>query len=251
MGAVAMPHPAAHAAGMIGPNAITQTLAAVAAVEGAAASARVLSRAGLARYAEAPPTGLVDEREVVDLMQALAETFSAERRHTIAWIAGRQTADYLLANRIPAGAQRVLRRLPDIVSRRVLLAAIARHAWTFAGSGRFVAHGGNPARIEIEGCPICRSARVPGGCAYYAATFERLFAVLVDPLTVAVSTGCMADGAPACSFDLARRARHRARREQMTGDQPRPAAIASRRVTSASVGVSSAKDAVFTAPARS
>lgn len=215
--ALATAHPGAPAAGMIGPNAITQTLAAVAAVEGAAASARVLSRAGLGRYAEAPPTGLVDEREVVDLMRALSETFAPERRHTIAWIAGRQTADYLLANRIPAGAQRVLRRLPDMVSRRVLLAAIARHAWTFAGSGRFVAHGGNPARVTIEACPLCRSSSAPGGCAYYAATFERLFAVLVDPLTVAVSTGCMADGAAACSFDLARRARHRARRGPMTG----------------------------------
>ena len=51
-----------------------------------------------------------------------------------------RTGDYLLAHRIPKPVQALLKRLPAPLAARVLLAAITRHAWTFAGSGRFEAH---------------------------------------------------------------------------------------------------------------
>jgi divinyl protochlorophyllide a 8-vinyl-reductase len=39
-------------------------------------------------------------------------------------------------------------------------------------------------------------------CDYYAATFERLFTVLVHPDAKVVETDCMGRGASACRFEI-------------------------------------------------
>ena len=117
--------------------------------------------------------------------------------------AGRKTADYLLARRIPAAVQKLLRTLPASLAGPALLAAIAPHAWTFLGSGRYLAHAGRPVVITIGACPICCGARAEAPlCDYYAATFARLFAELVDPRATAVETECIAAGAHACRFEV-------------------------------------------------
>ena len=51
--------------------------------------------------------------------------------------AGLGTAEYILANRIPAPAKRVIRILPNPWGARLLARSIAKHGWTFAGSGQF------------------------------------------------------------------------------------------------------------------
>jgi hypothetical protein len=70
----------------------------------------------------------------------------AEVAAEVARSAGRRTADYLLAHRIPKPVQALLKALPARLAARVLLSAIARHAWTFAGSGVFSASTGARAR---------------------------------------------------------------------------------------------------------
>jgi divinyl protochlorophyllide a 8-vinyl-reductase len=117
--------------------------------------------------------------------------------------AGAATGDYLFAHRIPRLAQRLLRVLPAPLASRVLLKAITRHAWTFAGSGHFAARAGHPVIITIGDCAICRGARAAAPCCdCYSATFTRLFAELVHPHATAREVECIAAGAAACRFEI-------------------------------------------------
>jgi divinyl protochlorophyllide a 8-vinyl-reductase len=85
----------------------------------------------------------------------------------------------------------------------VLLAAIARHAWTFVGSGRFEVLGCSPVRVSISGNPLARAVHADEPqCDYYAATFERLFCALVSRSSTVVETHCEAAGAAACIFEV-------------------------------------------------
>ena len=97
----------------------------------------------------------------------------------------------------------LLKRLPSHLSSTLLLRAIGRHAWTFAGSGTFSVRPGRPLRLVIAGGPISRGAKAGEAvCDFYAATFERLYRELVDPRTRAVETACEAAGAAECVFEL-------------------------------------------------
>lgn len=187
------------AAGRVGPNALTQIAAAL----GPDAAAAVFCRAGLAARLAAPPRDMVPEAEVTALHRALRLHCGDAQASDIAARAGRLTAEYLLANRIPRPLQWLLLRLPARLAARILLSAIGRHARTFAGSGRFRILPGWPLRLEIVGGPIARAAPAPYPvCAYYAATFETLFWALVSARTKVEEISCEAAGAPACVFEL-------------------------------------------------
>jgi divinyl protochlorophyllide a 8-vinyl-reductase len=188
----------------IGPNAITRVAEALHAQLGDAAADAVFATAGLSGYRQRPPEAMVDERHVIALHRALRASLDADTTGAIARDAGWRTGDYLLAHRIPRPVQMVLKVLPAGWASRILLAAIGRHAWTFAGSGVFTAHGGHPSRFSIAGCPLCRdsrSTRMSPSCAYYAATFERLFRELVARDARVTEIACEATGASACTFE--------------------------------------------------
>lgn len=196
-------HHAHEHGGRIGPNAITRVAESLAAFESTATLKRIFEAAGITRHLDTPPSGMVDEREVTALHRALRAELGPGRARSVSWAAGRLTADYLLANRIPQPAQRVLRIMPPAIASRMLLAAIGKHSWTFAGSGNFSAHSGHPVIVEIAGCPICRDATASMPlCDFYAATFERLFAELVSANARVVETACSANGAIACTFEI-------------------------------------------------
>lgn len=185
----------------IGPNAITRIAEALIAARGSAET--VFRRAGLEYYLTTPPEGMVDEREVIALQQALRAELDAAASAAIARDAGLRTGDYLLAHRVPQGAQRILRVLPPAPAARVLLRAVGKHAWTFAGSGDFSFEGRAPVRVTIAGCPICRGASTDHPvCDYYTAVFERLFTTLVSPRTRVREIQCQAMGADACIFEM-------------------------------------------------
>jgi divinyl protochlorophyllide a 8-vinyl-reductase len=119
--------------------------------------------------------------------------------------AGRLTAGYLLANRIPGPVQMVMKLLPAPLAARMLVSAIRSHAWTFAGSGRFSARNGRSTVFEIRDNPLCRGEWAPGPvCAWHTAVFQRLFEVLVSPNSRAVETHCEANGDPCCRFVIDR-----------------------------------------------
>lgn len=118
--------------------------------------------------------------------------------------AGARTADYILAHRIPKPAQHVLKLLPASASAVLLSRAIARNAWTFAGSGRFRAE--TPWCFTIEANPLVRGEHGDRPlCQWHAAVFERLYATLVAPDVTAVEVACCAEpGVHACRFELRR-----------------------------------------------
>lgn len=190
----------------IGPNAIIQVAAALRARLGDAAAAPLLARATGYRL-DALPTAMVNEGEVQALMQAVIGELGAASAAPLLRDAGYRTADYLLANRIPRLVQPLIRALPTRLGLAVLLGAIGRHAWTFAGSGQFrvVRHRGWP-ELEFRGCAICRGMRAADAvCDYYAGTFEGLFVDLIDTDLRVVETECMARGGAACRFRVERR----------------------------------------------
>lgn len=190
---------AIHPGGRIGPNAITRMAEALP----ADAVDALFAEAGLAAYRRCPPARMVAESEVAALHRVLRARLDRAAYDAAAREAGRRTGDYLLANRIPRPVQWLLRALPARVAARLLCAAIARHAWTFTGSGAFTARYGPPLRLAVEGCPLCRGARLDQpACGYFAASFERLFAVLVHRRARVREVACAAMGDPACIFEV-------------------------------------------------
>jgi len=183
----------------IGPNAVIQIAAATDRLD-RDATRRLFRAAGLQRYLDQPPAAMIPAAEAAALHRALSRVFDTAAARAIARDAGRRTADYLLANRIPKLAQRVLHLLPATLASRILLRAIARNAWTFTGGGSFAWTPGHPAVIELRGTPIARASGF--GCDYYAATFERLFRVLVHRDAVVAETACEGAGDPSCRFEL-------------------------------------------------
>jgi divinyl protochlorophyllide a 8-vinyl-reductase len=184
------------AAGRIGPNAIIRLAEAAEVRMGPACCACVFRDAGLGRYLDAAPERMVREDEVVALYAALPGRAGAQSE-PVAADAGRRTADYLLAHRIPRPVQWILKRLPPALAARVLLGAIGKHAWTFAGTGDFIVAPGP--RVTVRGGPFT----APGDGAqplraFYAAVFERLFRTLVSPAASVSAT--VSDGA--CVIDL-------------------------------------------------
>jgi divinyl protochlorophyllide a 8-vinyl-reductase len=187
----------------IGPNAVTRVGEALEQAFDAATAARLLDLAGLGAYVREPPTSMVDEREVTRLHQVLRRELGVEDALRVARDAGVRTGDYLLAHRIPRPVQLLLFFLPPRLAARVLMGAIARHSWTFAGSGDLAVDPGYPARLSIAGCCICRGAEADGPlCDFYAAALERLFRALVHRQAVVKETTCQAAGAHACTFEI-------------------------------------------------
>lgn len=215
MTTTADPSPADHRADdsqpRIGPNSITRMHAALCERLGAEATGSLFAEAGLSHHHASLPQQMVPAVDVTALHAVLRRRLDAGTMEAVSHAAGVATADYLLAHRIPKPAQRLLRLLPPVPAARLLIKAMGRHAWTFAGGGRFEGHAGRPTVLRIVDGPI--QAAVPGAadpvCAYYAATFERLFRVLVARTTTVREVSCQATGASSCVFEADWRPAHR------------------------------------------
>jgi len=147
--------PDASSASRIGPNAVLQTLAAVEERLGPE------MRRALVRMARLPPRwpdGMIPEAWFVSLVAVLRETLPAADAEAVLEDAGRRTAAYVAAHRIPAPVRMALRWLPRRVAVPWLLAAFRRHAWTFAGAGRFETRGSHPATLVLHDAPTCRAS---------------------------------------------------------------------------------------------
>ncbi|MDA0963056.1 MAG: bacteriochlorophyll 4-vinyl reductase [Proteobacteria bacterium] len=194
---------------MIGPNAILQMVPVLDQLGGVGLRTEILARAGVFEL----PSGdeMIPEGPAARVHREVRRSLP-EIAPALAWAAGRATADYILAHRIPKPAQWVLTRLPAPLAAWLLARAIRDHAWTFAGSGEFtlvsktcfeIAH--NPVvRGEVSDHPLCD---------WHEAVFARLFQVLVHPDYVCVETDCTAVNGAVCRFEMHRDAgRLRARR---------------------------------------
>lgn len=191
-------------AARIGPNSLIQTVAALEEQFGVDEARRLLERMGQEVLATQLPTTMVDEQEFIALIGALRAELGMDGAARVLARAGERTADYLLANRIPAPARALLPLLPRRLALRILLKAIAGHAWTFAGSGRFSFKvGGRGANLSLADCPECRGiAAADPICSYYTACFQTLLRPLIDRGLHVRETACAAQGATQCSFEV-------------------------------------------------
>jgi divinyl protochlorophyllide a 8-vinyl-reductase len=182
------------AAGRIGPNALLQL---VPVLDGAGVRG-VFEAAGV--RVPPPDAGMWPEAEVAAVHRRLRADWPAQAPGWLA-AAGAGTGDYILAHRIPAAAQALLRALPGAVAGPLLALAIRRNAWTFAGSGRFRIAGWRPLVFEIAGNPLIAGERhgVPV-CHWHVAVFRRLFGRLVWPDVRVEETDCAAAGGGVCRF---------------------------------------------------
>jgi bacteriochlorophyll 4-vinyl reductase len=117
----------------IGPNAILQLVPVLEDAAGADMAKHLLAMAGVFELPD-PAAGLMDEAPAARLHQAL-RTEMPEVAPMLAREAGWRTADYILAHRIPKKAQTLLKLMPARLSAPILARAVAKHAWTFCGSG--------------------------------------------------------------------------------------------------------------------
>ena len=101
----------------IGPNAIVRVGEALEARVGGERTRRLFESAGLGDYLGHPPQHMVDEDEVTRLHSALRGTLGENVSESVSFDAGMRTGDYLLAHRIPAPVQVLLRVLPAALRR--------------------------------------------------------------------------------------------------------------------------------------
>jgi divinyl protochlorophyllide a 8-vinyl-reductase len=187
----------------VGPNAVIRIAEALERDRGQDAVAQVFQAAGLGRYLDQLPEQMVDEGEVTRLQTSLRTHLGIGEARRVSFDAGLRTGDYLLAHRIPRPVQRLLSILPARLASRLLIAAIRRNAWTFAGSGAFDGQPGNPTRLLVTDGPICGDARSDQPlCDFYAGSFERLFSRLVHPRARVSEIACQANGAESCVFEV-------------------------------------------------
>ncbi len=196
----APPGASSHGEARIGPNAILQMVPVLDAHTSPDIRRALLAEAGVIDLPDG--SGLIPEGPAAALHQALRRKLP----HEAPWIAreaGLGTADYILRHRIPKPAQILLRRLPARLAAPILAKAIAKHAWTFAGSGRFRIASARPLVFTLQDNPVVRGERSDRPlCTWHEAVFERLFRSLVASRARVAETACCAQGAAACRFEI-------------------------------------------------
>jgi divinyl protochlorophyllide a 8-vinyl-reductase len=160
--------------GVIGPNSVTQLKAACDQIIGQSASIHLFRLAGLDEYLDAPPDEMIPEEHPAKLYRALYRTHSMDTADRVATLAGELTADYVIENRIPAFAAKLLCWLPAKLAGIGLLKAIQKNSWTFAGSGVCTTGIDGTPHVNIFDNPL----RMPGA-AWHRGVFEQMFRRLV------------------------------------------------------------------------
>ncbi len=187
--------------GLIGPNAVLQLFATVEERLGV----RQLDRLRQASALSAPVDGtvMIPEQDAIRAHRAL-RALVPQQAKALAIEAGRRTADYIIANRIPKLVVWLLKALPAGPSAALLSRAITNHAWTFAGSGRFACV--DPFRFRIADNPLARVEHADNPiCVWHAAVFERLYQRLVAANYRCEEVSCCAQAtSTACEFRLFR-----------------------------------------------
>lgn len=169
--------------GQVGPNAVVQLFRALENRDRTLCRDFAI-RNGALDLLEVPPTRMIDETVPARLFRDLWKALPPALAQEISEEAGCRTADYVIAHRIPGPAKWAMKVLPARLSGRLLLRAIHRNAWTFAGSGTCTVS--NRAGLEIT---LSRTPLLMPGLAWHRAVIERLFSRLVSPrASVALSS---------------------------------------------------------------
>ncbi|NJO85258.1 MAG: bacteriochlorophyll 4-vinyl reductase [Blastochloris sp.] len=175
----ARPESARPESARMGPNAIIQTVHALREQLGEAEANALLVQHAHAHLVDALPSEMIDEAAFHTLVQMLVVQMGSAPTGHILHDAGQRTAHYLLLHRIPRFFQRLVGWLPRRAGLWLLLTAIGKHAWTFAGSGQF--------RFVVQQQPTIyltiQHPTVQPVAHFYGGTFGVLVQTLIDPQT--------------------------------------------------------------------
>lgn len=164
----------------IGPNAVIQLRDVLAETLGDVRGAQIFDAAGQGPWWHTPPAIMVPEAAVRAVHKAVVDHLGAAQAQALLAEAGARTGAYLLANRIPRLVRWLFPRLPALISARLLIRAVARHAWTFCGSGEFCYGFRRGLDLSVRHNPLA----VLGGDPWHRAVFETLFRRLVSPACI-------------------------------------------------------------------
>lgn len=159
---------------VIGPNSVTQLEHACDQILGREQTVYLFTAAGFYKYIQMPPIKMVPEDHPAKLFDMLYRIYPKDVADRVAKLAGVLTADYVIANRIPGFASKLLRWVPAKLAGSGLLKAIQKNSWTFAGSGICQAGTEVEPHVNITDNPL----RMPGA-AWHVGVFERMFRRLV------------------------------------------------------------------------
>ena len=163
----------------IGPNSIIQTVAALEAAYGKNKAETMLSKIGQGYLVGNLPKEMVEEAKFHTLVGALQKEIGETATSRILQESGERTARYLLKVRIPGIFQKFVKLLPPRPAFKLLLFAISKNAWTFAGSGEFAYNMTRPPEISVK--VTFPTQPVVGN--FYLGTFTALLQELVNPTT--------------------------------------------------------------------
>lgn len=188
-----------HSPGLIGPNAILQLLPVVERIGGPERLAQMLAAAGIFEVPDGQ--SMIPETDAARLHHQL-RVEEPEMASVLSGYAGIGTGQYILEHRIPAPAQLLLKALPRALSARFLSEAIAKHAWTFVGSGAL--HVASPWAFEIKDNPLIRGETSETClCDWHASVFATLYQTLVTRRARCVEVSCGAqERSDRCRFEI-------------------------------------------------
>ena len=180
---------------LVGPNAILQTDQALVELKGRQIADAVFRWAGISSD-HRRPSEMVDAGAVRNLNEAIRNCLAGPEASVVMCRAGYLTGRYILENRIPPMAMRLLAALPRAISPHLLMMAIRRHSWTFAGTSHVtLEHGWRKATISIFDNPIAF-----GPCIWHEAVFRTLLAPLAGGTVLVTEDECCAQGKKCCRF---------------------------------------------------
>lgn len=185
---------------LIGPNSVIHLIPLLDTALGESERDRLMLLSGIS--AVPPQQDLMAETPAASLHQLLRE-HHPDVAATLTRRAGLLTGDHIVEHHIPVAAMRVMRNLPSWLAAPVLASVVEKHAWTFAGSGKFRVRSKVPLVFELHDNPVVRGeAQLEPICHWHAAVFERVFCRIVDPNMRCVETACCATGAHSCRFEI-------------------------------------------------
>ncbi|WP_338548708.1 bacteriochlorophyll 4-vinyl reductase [Roseovarius phycicola] len=179
----------------IGADAILQTLDALSDVGGDILAQKVLEAAGLRHMLDQKLQEMVPQNIFLALVRAIENTLPRSQVDLVAVSSGRKTGDVLLEQYIPDMAQKLLHTLPPHVAGPLLLQALEKHAWTFAGSAHVHHLPGPPLQLVIKNNPMA-----VWGCLWQCALLENVFRSLISADARVWHMACCADHKPSCVY---------------------------------------------------
>lgn len=185
---------------LIGPNSVLQLVDAMERQLGHTPCRIICKAAGIDTLPDG--TAMIPESDALHLHIVL-NRLAPDQSLAIVLQSARQTADYIIANRIPRLIAALLRALPASLAAPLLMGAIRKHAWTFIGAGRFEPQGSW--RFSIDRTEA-GDAQLPPASAFewYGAVFARLYQQLVGPNCDCTIDPASTNSALQCSYRLTR-----------------------------------------------